>query len=632
MQRRPLLPLVFCATVALLSSLSGCAGCGTSSVTLDGGAAGGGGGGRADGGTRDAGNTPSQDGGTLPEQDAGTGGGVAPGGFSLDAGNITGTVDGVTVDANGHVVLGGADVELRTMWIANAAAGTISRFDTRTGREQGRYVAAFPRDGLGQPNGLTGDPAAGHSPSRTAIDLHGNMWVSNRAPGGQGSVTKIAASTWSCKDRNGNGVIDTSSDLDGDGAIQPSEMITPTDWNAPEEYDECILFSQPLGSPGGGVHGRALAISTSFSDVTSAGVIWAADHDSQRVYRLDPDTGVPTPVSAGGPTYVQLGFGPYGAAVDSQQRLWLVDTTSPRLALVDTQTGTLVTDTLEPPSTFVGRSYGIAVDGKGRVWLAGWTTPTAMRYDHGPGISATPGTWTEFDFSTKVSAAGTTFGRGRGIAVDDQGWVWMSGTYSLGGSPVAHLIAFQQDTGAVKGFPGPNGTVDFVDATDGNSNHSIGVGLDGDGNAWVNNYSGNAFRVDRTTGAITRTAQQTQGLYTYSDFTGYQLRHFTAPRGTYAQVLQGCGPQTTFQVLTWQAQTPAGTSVTAYVRSAATQAGLASAPRFGPFSQSPVDLSAAGVPAGAFLLVEFVLTSPLNGVTPALEAFHVDWNCEGNIQ
>ncbi|MBM4381084.1 MAG: hypothetical protein FJ086_17565, partial [Deltaproteobacteria bacterium] len=383
MKRRPLLTLWACAAVALLSALPGCSGCGAGAITVDGGTGRTDGGrGGADGGARDAGGLSGQDGGAPDVPDAGQGGGVPPGGFSLDAGNITGTVDGVTVDENGFVVLGGADVELRVMWIANASESTISRYDTRTGREQGRYVAAFPRDGLGQPNGLTGNPASGHSPSRTAIDLHGNMWVSNRAPGGQGSVTKIAASTWSCVDRNGNGVIDTSSDLDGDGAISATEMITPTDWSAPEEYDECILFTQPLGTAGGGVHGRALAISTAFADVTSAGVIWAADHDSKRVYRLDPQTGAPAPVSPGGPTYVQIGFGPYGAAVDSQQRLWLVDTTSPRLALVDTQTGTLITDTLEPPPSFKGRSYGIAVDGKGRAWLAGWTTPTAMRYDH----------------------------------------------------------------------------------------------------------------------------------------------------------------------------------------------------------------------------------------------------------
>ncbi|MEN9799960.1 MAG: hypothetical protein RL653_3657 [Pseudomonadota bacterium] len=629
--------VVLCALAAVVS-LSGCSGCGQSTVVLDGGTVGGrdggggtgggsGGGSGTDGGALDGG-------GPVEPLDAGAGGGVAPGSFSLDAGNVTGEADGVTVDPNGHVVLSGADVELHAMWIANASEGTVSRYDTRTGKEEGRYVSAFPRDGLGQPNGLTGAPGQNHSPSRTAIDLLGDMWVANRAPGGQGSVTKIAGNRLGCVDRNGNGVIDTSTDLNGDGAIQPSEMIVPTDWSLPEEYDECILFTQPLGSAGGGVHGRAIAISTSFSDSTSAGVVWVANHEEKRVYRLDAQTGAPSPVSPGGPTYVQLGFGPYGAAVDGQQRLWLVDTLEPRLALVDTQTGTLVSDSLQAPPTFAGRSYGIAVDGKGRVWLAGWISPTAMRYDHGPGTSATPGTWTEFDFGARTSAAGTTFGRGRGIAVDEQGWAWMSASYSVGGSPVAHLIAFNSDTGAVKGFPGPSGTtVDFVDATDGNTHSSIGVGLDGDGNAWINNYSGNAVKVDRTTGAVLRTAQQSAGLYTYSDFTGYQLRRFTAPRGTWRQVLQGCGPNTKFLSLDWSAQVPTGTGVAAYVRSASSVAGLAAAQRFGPFSTSPADLQAAGVPNGSVLQVEFLLTSASSGgATPVLQGFHVSWSCESVFQ
>ncbi|MSP63255.1 MAG: hypothetical protein EXR72_23520 [Myxococcales bacterium] len=43
--------------------------------------------------------------------------------------------------------------------------------------------------------------------------------MANRAPGGQPSLTKIAAWSSECVDRNGNKTIDTSSDVDGDGLI-----------------------------------------------------------------------------------------------------------------------------------------------------------------------------------------------------------------------------------------------------------------------------------------------------------------------------------------------------------------------------------------------------------------------------
>src|SRR5204862_1233934 len=57
------------------------------------------------------------------------------------------------------------------------------------------------------------------SPSRTAVDWNGDVWVANRAFGGQSSVTKIANDMSECSDRNGAPGIQTSSDVNGDGII-----------------------------------------------------------------------------------------------------------------------------------------------------------------------------------------------------------------------------------------------------------------------------------------------------------------------------------------------------------------------------------------------------------------------------
>lgn len=600
----------------------------------------------AGGGGTGQGADAGDDGGSGGGAGGGSGGGVGadggdgttwntidPGGWVLDGGSGAG--DGVKLDPNGYLTLNSSDVQLHFMWIANNSEGTVSKFDTKTGKEVGRYYAAFPRTGSGANSGLTGDPSYGHSPSRTAIDLYGDVWVANRAPGTgkQGSVTKIANDPATCIDRNGNGQIDTSKDADGDGNISASEMITPSDWSDPNQYDECILFTQPLGDActnSGCVNARAIAISVPIEG--GAGDVWVGLHEQHRFYKLRNTDGAPQPVAGGAP-YVDLGWGPYGAAVDSQQRLWAVRTGMAQLALIDTGSGTLISDQLTAPSTHTANaSYGIAIDGKDRVWLAGWSSgPKASRYDHGPGLGTTVGTWTAFDFSGAVSDIGTGLGYGRGIAADEEGNIWMSASHQVGTwSPVAQLIAFNSDTGTIRPFQTASGPKDFIDATDANTNQSIGVGLDGDGQPWVNNYSGNAMRIDRTTGQITRTGQQSGTLYTYSDFTGYQLRKFTAPRGTYRQDFTGCGSGTHWRTLNWQYNAPTGSAVEAWIKVADSLAALGSSstPKYGPFTAPPVDLLAAGVPSRAYARVEFVLKSLDAKTNPILQSFQLNWACD----
>jgi hypothetical protein len=158
------------------------------------------------------------------------------------------------------------------------------------------------------------------------------------------------------------------------------------------------------------------------------------------------------------------------------------------------------------------------------------------------------------------------------------------------------------------------------------------VGLDTDGNPWVNNRSGNAMRISRDTGEILRTAQQGAGLYTYSDFTGYQLRNFTAPLGSFRQTFTSpCGPDTVWRYLVWDAVTPPRTSIQAFVTVSNNQSELTNPLlKKGPFTSSPADLQAAGVPKGTYLRVEFVLRSDdrQSQLSPKLRSFDVNYECE----
>lgn len=622
---RALLALVLCGAVV--------SGCKCSNEVTVGGGRDAGGGVVADGGA----GTENPDGGDTEPVDAGDGTttqGVEPGGFNLDGGTmggLGGEGDGVKVDPNGNIVLNSGEIQLHFAWIANATSGWVSKYDTQTGKEVGRYWSVVPVNGLGTALPLRFD--VGNSPSRTAVDLFGDVWVANRAVDIQGSVTKIANDVSDCVDRNNDGVITTSKDVNGDGMIDTAagagEFIQPSDFTDPKTYDECVLFSTLVGGTGGGVKARALAISQ--GGTGTAGEVWVGIHANKTVIKLRATNGEQIPVNAGGAMEIPLpGFasGPYGAAIDGKQRLWVVDTLNARLALVDTVQGVLVNDAISPPVST--GSYGIGIDGKDRVWLAGWTGAHASRYDHGPGVGATPGTWTKFDFAGTTTIQSTrTFGFGRGIAADDKGLIFMSG-YNSGGA-VAQLISFDGETGAIRPFQTTAGAANFIDATDADTSNSIGVALDADGNPWVNNYSGNAMRVHRDTGEVLKTAKQGGALYTYSDFTGYQLRKFTAPRGTYTHTFTGCGPDTAWKIVTWTADTPPGTQIQVYVKVADSipELGLMSTPRYGPFTSSPADLESSLVPKKPYLRVEFVLTSNDGMTTPVLKGFNVKWGCGG---
>lgn len=607
-----------CSNQAVIRSDGGAGG----ELAADGGSSTGGGAGGGAGGSGGGGS------GGFDAGDGTTQVTIGPGAFTLDGGS-GGQGSGVTLDPNGYVVLSQGSAEFHFMWIANDTHGWVSKYDTRTGKEVARYWSVIPKDcanSAGPPcaGGVVHDLRADQSwhPSRTAIDLFSDVWVANRGIGKQGSVTKIANDAASCVDRNGNGRIETSRDVNGDGEISMNpadgEMILPTDVTDPAQYDECVLFTAKVGAvpPGGDVGARALAVSAGVEG--GPGDVWVGIWHEQRMYKLSASNGAAAAVNAQGTPYVQLSFGPYGAIVDRLQRVWVTTVGEARMAAIDASTGTKLADPIVGPMEC--SAYGIAIDGKNRVWLPGWTLgAAACRYDHAAQA------WQRFDFSTARSPGGTAFQWGRGIAVDAEGRVYMSGFQN----GVAQLIRFDAESGALVPFAGAQ----FVDMSDTVTGGSIGVGLDSDGHPWVNNSSGNATRVDRLTGQVTWTPQQPAGLYTYSDFTGYQLRNFTAPRGTYRRDFEACEGENVWKTLTWDVATPPNTSVQVFVKAAATRPELDSTSlvRYGPFSSSPVDLSQSGLPHTRYLRVEFVLRSADGQATPVLRRLDVTWRCGATI-
>jgi hypothetical protein len=222
---------------------------------------------------------------------------------------------------------GMGDVELSYIWIANSQQGTISKIDTVTMVEEGRYQAK---------------PANG-DPSRTSVNLNGDVAVANR----NGGVAKFWANTADCVDADGNGSIETST---GPGDVLP--------WNE----DECLAWYTDFicGSnrPVAWTRGEWSAAACSYTDAK----VWTVCDTN--VMLLDGETGVveeTIPVPTGG-----FGTFVYGGAADANGNFWGLDTSGQQIFRVDGVDFSTVAFPL-PASG----GYGITVDPMGRPWVCG---------------------------------------------------------------------------------------------------------------------------------------------------------------------------------------------------------------------------------------------------------------------
>ena len=511
--------------------------------------------------------------------------------------------DQIRRDDDGSLVLDQSEANFTFLWAANSEEGTVSKIDTRTGHEMARYVTALPNVANDIPSPLQhcsfpegNNPGEGNCPSRTAVDMQGNVWVANRAFGHQGSVTKILNR---CQDKNHNGEIDTSSDVNGNNII---------DLNNPDEFlgvnDECIEFTIPIGSPG--AVPRALAIDP-FAPRRNVGSVWVGAWVEQKFYRVDNQSGEILEI-------VDVPIHPYGAVMDRHRRLWSTDGgggSDGLIAIYSSTDPVLAPSDVSPVYPFRNTigcqgSYGVAVDSNDRVWVGGYPCEAAYRFD--PDSES---------WLTVQLPRGT--GVGRGIAVSRDGWVYQGHSWTTDNYLVAKVSRFRIEDGSqiqVWDLPGNQGT--------------IGVGLDFQENVWaINEASSNATRINTETGAMD-SFPTGQGPYTYSDFTGYQLRTFTAAMGSYTTMTEACQTQGVagqWQTLSWEADTPPGTAVQVQVRTAEHVNQLAGAEYYGPWNRSPVDLHAAGVPDGNVIEIYVQLSTEEDGLTPRLWSVDVSWTC-----
>ncbi|MDH5676446.1 MAG: MopE-related protein [Myxococcales bacterium] len=512
--------------------------------------------------------------------------------------------------ADGPLILSGENQQRFDAWIANYVDGKVTKIDTRSGAQLARYDSvllgddnhAEPPDALCDREGFT-ENDGGNCPSRTAVDFQGAVYVANRAFGRHGTVTKIAGFPDDCVDKNGDGRIQTSSDQNGNGEIERH-----VDGEFLGQDDECLLWTVDVG--GDNSVPRALAVAPD-------GGVWVGLNESARVVELDPADGSERrSISLGG-------FRPYGAALDTQGRVWLTEALTGQIVSIDTESGQASSARSAPsPEAGCPSSYGIAVDSEDRVWIAGFTCPYAFGYD--------PATkeWT----TVALPDGGVT----RGIAADDRGRIFVAASHSWliidassvfnfieSSDPITRLSVFDADGGGnLRTF----GLSD--DPLPGRG--AIGVGLDSEGRAWlVNKDSSSATRVDVDSGEVSHFGAGDLP-YTYSDFTGFALRRIVAPTGFIREVLEGCerGPSEWEHV--WiDAKGQNSARVELRLRAASSLEELGAAMWHGPFEGAEVDLLKLPQPPPneRFLEVEGRLVSGDGRASPALTQVKVQLHC-----
>ncbi len=416
------------------------------------------------------------------------------------------------------------------LWAANHEYGSVSKFNTQTHTEEGRYWV-------------------GTNPSRTAVDLDGNMWVGGRD---DGRVTKILWDTEKCPDTNGIPGIQTSY-IDGD------EKVIQINSAADPFADECVVYSAVTNPSFPSIRGMAVGSDGRVWIGYSYGGIQSIDPDTFELGPYIPATGIPLWKPDTNDYFqlteqtVSLG-GSYGLISDSNGILYTID--------IGNRANLGAYDTVK--EEWIGAyqrdgncGYGIAVDGKNRIWMGGWP-------DCGGVLVFDPETMKSHTFAVPSGTVLTPKGESNvtivkrgapggdphpsqpgwrlmsttGVTVDPAtGNVWTS--FFIQGY-TGKLIVNEEDFSLSKWEfiatmyreDNPAVFLDGVTATD-----LRGVGFDSYGYVWTLGLgTTKVIKLDPATNS--RAADLPEGKvigqgthYTYSDFTGSTAFNFTAPRG-----------------------------------------------------------------------------------------------------
>jgi hypothetical protein len=511
-----------------------------------------------------------------------TAGPCAPKVYTLDADFDAGVMFNVNHNApNGDQLQlndSGGIQTLPVMYIANAGEDTVSKIDTNTNKEVARYRTWFGPSG--QP-GWAGDHDAwsGPAPSRSAVDDNGNAFVGNREfrSGKRATLVKILKTDY--VDRNGNGVMDTSTDANNNGVIDASEIKAWGDTNTDgliqdsEIGDERIAWIVEVG-PANGI-ARSVSIAPN-------GNIWVGYWNSQLYTEHSPATGA----QVSGP-WATPGHSPYGSLVDANGILWGSGWVSYYLLRLNTATGAF---TFAPDRPQI---YGIAI---GTDPASPTTTRVYMAYARPPYYQYTDG-------GSFADPSAETFSS-YGISVDAGGNILVSGS------------SYSSTYGCSKFNPAGTTLWNSNPQTGATGGDQRGAIVDSNGDVWtVNRANDNVSKFRGTDGAHLGVLPVGLQPYTYSDASGSSFLQ-TNPTGTWEVVYDAGELGARNCVFSWTSQESNGSSLEVKVDASDTKTTV------GDFNPNTAVIASNGVQvpviAGRYVYVRVKFTAA-NQTSPILK-------------
>lgn len=431
--------------------------------------------------------------------------------YTTDADFDEGTLVGVEHETtHDQLQLSKTAVTLPFIWVPNNE-GTVSKVNTETGQELGRYRVA---------------PYWDSSPSRTTVDLQGNAWVGNRQAG---TAVKIGLyEAGQCVDRNGSGTIETSLDSNSDGDITGPEIL-------PWGEDECVLqevvlvpghegvyvpgtYAGPYDHDYWGVAPRGFAV-----DVLNN--VWIGTWSTSKFYYVDGNTGAILNMVDVSP----WGHHSYGAVIDGNGVLWSAQLYSQVLRLNPAN----LAETQVIP---LGHTYGLGLDYSGHLFVGGGGALSKIDVTDGTVI------WTKPAYAV------------RGVVATGDNDVWVAGFDAWG---AYDAVSRYDNDGNLK-------------ATVVVGMYPSGVAVDAAGKVWASNIGDDYIkRIDPTADAIdlSKAIVGSGGHYTYSDMTGIVSRTITTKIGTWTVKHDTGAANTRWGTVSWTSSEPVGTSITVKARS-----------------------------------------------------------------
>ncbi|MEN8217584.1 MAG: DUF5074 domain-containing protein [Pseudomonadota bacterium] len=412
--------------------------------------------------------------------------------YTSDADFDSGTMEAVQYETtHNQLQLSTQRTTLPFIWIANSGESTVSKINTDTGCELGRY-----RTGPGTGNA--------EDPSRTTVDLDGDVWVVNRKTN---TAVKIALNP---TDTNGDGTITTSQDTNGNCLIEPSEVLA---WGA----DDAVLFHIDVDAGP-----RAVAVDAQNN-------VWIGGKTGRTMRLYNGETGDQDPIKE-----ISIGKICYGAFVDRNGTLWISNDGDNSLTRIDDPAGSHSITYID--SGDGGSVYGISLDEEGYIYTSAYNDNKLRKLD-----TAT-NTWLY-----SVSIPGLDNMQARGVTVGLDGDIW-----------VAHTIANK--------ITRHNAADGSVKATITINRGPTGMATARDGKIWVSNRdSNNVMRIDPATNAVDFTHEGHTGPYNYSDMTGIISRGITTRTGTWTVVYQEAS--LVQAKVSWTADTPGDSRIIVMVES-----------------------------------------------------------------